>query len=69
MSSAKWLSTHGLAARKLTIRDALAPTFIPHRAKYVAILGKKVEAKVFDDVSHNSQLLFKVIIRSCYLKA
>ncbi|KAK2176319.1 hypothetical protein NP493_671g01028 [Ridgeia piscesae] len=50
MSSAKWLSIHGLAARKLTILDALAPTFIPHRGKYVGILGKKVNSKVFDDI-------------------
>jgi hypothetical protein len=51
MSSRKWLAKHGLAARKLTILDALSPTFIPHQPKYVPIINKHVMSKVFDDVS------------------
>ena len=51
VSSKKWLSKHGLAAKKLTIVDAMAPTFIPHEPKYVPILDKHVLSKVFDDVS------------------
>ncbi|CAH1777455.1 unnamed protein product [Owenia fusiformis] len=50
MSSKKWLGTHGLVARKLTILDALAPTIIPHTPKYVPILDKHVLSKVFDDI-------------------
>lgn len=50
-SSKIWLSKHGLVAKKLTILDALAPTFIPRRAKYVPILDRHVLSKVFDDVS------------------
>jgi hypothetical protein len=38
-------------AKKLTILDALAPTFIPRKAKYVPILDRHVLSKVFDDVS------------------
>lgn len=51
MSSKQWLVKNGLVAKKLTILDALAPTFIPHKAKYVPIIGKQVNSKVFDDVS------------------
>ena len=50
MSSKKWLSIHGLAAKKLTILDALAPTMIPHKPKYVPIIDKHVLSKVFDEV-------------------
>ncbi|KAJ7369450.1 Von Willebrand factor A [Desmophyllum pertusum] len=46
----KWLKKHGLAARRLTILDALAPTVIPHTTKYVPILDKHVLSKVFDQV-------------------
>ncbi|VDH98103.1 Hypothetical predicted protein [Mytilus galloprovincialis] len=49
-SSKIWLSKHGLVAKKLTILDALAPTFIPRRAKYVPILDRHVLSKVFDDI-------------------
>ncbi|CAC5414532.1 unnamed protein product [Mytilus coruscus] len=49
-SSKMWLSKHGLVAKKLTILDALAPTFIPRRAKYVPILDRHVLSKVFDDI-------------------
>ncbi|CAH1267973.1 VWA3A [Branchiostoma lanceolatum] len=49
MSSKKWLKKHGLVAKKLTIMDALAPTVIPHKAKYVPILDKHVVSKVFDE--------------------
>ena len=66
MSSAKWLSIHGLAARKLTILDALAPTFIPHHPKYVRILGKKVESKVFDDVSDYRDMQIYLIFQSLH---
>ena len=51
MSSKKWLAIHGLATNKLTILDALAPTFIPHKPKFIPILNKHVLSKVFDDVS------------------
>lgn len=47
----QWLGKHGLTAKKLTILDALAPTIIPHKAKYVPILDKHVLAKVFNNVS------------------
>ncbi|XP_029459172.1 von Willebrand factor A domain-containing protein 3B [Rhinatrema bivittatum] len=48
--SSRWLKTHGLAARRLTILDALAPTTVPHTAKYVPVLDKHVLSKVFDEV-------------------
>ena len=51
MTSKKWLKIHGVTAKKLTILDALGPTIIPHRAKYIPILNKHVLSKVFDDVS------------------
>lgn len=50
MSSRQWLQRNGLVARKLTLLDALAPTVIPHKSKYVPILDKHVLAKVFDEV-------------------
>ncbi|XP_006137480.3 von Willebrand factor A domain-containing protein 3B isoform X1 [Pelodiscus sinensis] len=49
-SSAHWLKTHGLVARRLTIMDALAPTAIPHSTKYIPVLDKHVVSKVFDEV-------------------
>ncbi|CAH7228969.1 Vwa3b [Phodopus roborovskii] len=51
MSSENWLQTHGLAAKKLTIMDALAGTVVPHIPTYVPILNKHVVSKVFDEVS------------------
>lgn len=50
MSSRRWLSLHGLTARKLRIVDILAPTFIPQIPKHVPILNKRVLSRVFDDV-------------------
>ncbi|XP_063809397.1 von Willebrand factor A domain-containing protein 3B isoform X2 [Pseudophryne corroboree] len=50
ISSSRWLKTHGLAARRLTIMDALAPTTVPHTAKYIPVLDKHVLSKVFDEV-------------------
>ncbi|ELT91033.1 hypothetical protein CAPTEDRAFT_168755 [Capitella teleta] len=50
MPTRKWLAKHGLSAQKLTILDALSPTFIPHQPKYVPIINKHVMSKVFDDV-------------------
>ncbi|NWR60007.1 VWA3B protein, partial [Bucorvus abyssinicus] len=50
ISSALWLKTHGLVARRLTIMDALAPTAIPHGTKYVPVLDKHVVSKVFDEI-------------------
>ncbi|NWV04549.1 VWA3B protein, partial [Ptilonorhynchus violaceus] len=47
-SSALWLKTHGLVARRLTIMDALAPTTVPHGTKYIPVLDKHVVSKVFD---------------------
>lgn len=51
VSSREWLAIHGLAAQKLTIMDALSPTFIPHKSKYIPIIDKKVNSKVFDNVN------------------
>ncbi|KAM7066700.1 LOW QUALITY PROTEIN: von Willebrand factor A domain-containing protein 3B [Acridotheres tristis] len=48
ISSALWLKTHGLAARRLTIMDVLAPTTVPHSTKYIPVLDKHVVSKVFD---------------------
>ncbi|XP_069492360.1 von Willebrand factor A domain-containing protein 3B [Ambystoma mexicanum] len=50
MSSSRWLKTHGLVARRLTLMDSLAPTAVPHTAKYVPILDKHILSKVFDRV-------------------
>ncbi|XP_072258559.1 von Willebrand factor A domain-containing protein 3B [Pyxicephalus adspersus] len=50
ISSSRWLRTHGLVARRLTIMDALAPTTVPHSAKYIPVLDKHVVSKVFDEV-------------------
>ncbi|NXK03441.1 VWA3B protein, partial [Herpetotheres cachinnans] len=50
ISSALWLKTHGLAARQLTIMDALAPTTVRHDTKYIPVLGKHVVSKVFDEM-------------------
>lgn len=68
MSSKMWLSKHGLAAKKLTILDALAPTFIPHSPKYVPIINKNVLSKVFDDVSMISLLLLRTVSQRNSLK-
>ena len=51
MSSKKWLASNSLAAKKLTIIDLVAPTFICHKPKYVPSINKTVLSKVFDDVS------------------
>ncbi|PVD34305.1 hypothetical protein C0Q70_05576 [Pomacea canaliculata] len=50
MSCKEWLKKHGLVAQRLTILDALAPTLIRHRAKYIPILDKHVVARVFDEI-------------------
>ncbi|XP_059798750.1 von Willebrand factor A domain-containing protein 3B [Balaenoptera ricei] len=50
MSSANWLKIHGLAAKKLTIMDALSMAAVPHSPTYVPILDKHVVSKVFDEV-------------------
>ncbi|XP_062831442.1 von Willebrand factor A domain-containing protein 3B isoform X2 [Anolis carolinensis] len=50
ISSARWLKTHGLVAKRLTIMDALAPTAIPRTTKYIPSLDKHVVSRVFDDV-------------------
>ncbi|KAK1167593.1 hypothetical protein AOXY_G10303 [Acipenser oxyrinchus oxyrinchus] len=50
MSSARWLQTNGLVARRLTIMDALAPTAVPQTAKYIPILDKHICSKVFDEI-------------------
>lgn len=51
VSSATWLKTHGLVAKKLTIMDALSVTAVPHSPTYVPILDKHVVSKVFDEVN------------------
>ncbi|XP_072470695.1 von Willebrand factor A domain-containing protein 3B [Notamacropus eugenii] len=48
MSSETWLKIHGLVAKRLTIMDALSSEAIPHRSKYVPVLGKHVVTKVYD---------------------
>ncbi|NXE96793.1 VWA3B protein, partial [Menura novaehollandiae] len=50
ISSALWLKTHGLVARRLTIMDALAPTAVSHGTKYIPVLDKHVVSKVFDEM-------------------
>ncbi|KAF6270489.1 von Willebrand factor A domain containing 3B [Rhinolophus ferrumequinum] len=50
MSSANWLRTHGLVAKKLTIMDALSVAAVPHSPTYVPVLDKHVVSKVFDEV-------------------
>ncbi|XP_021268241.1 von Willebrand factor A domain-containing protein 3B isoform X7 [Numida meleagris] len=55
-SSALWLKTHGLVARRLTIMDALAPTAVPHGTKYIPVLDKHVLAKVFDEAPKSTYL-------------
>ncbi|KAM6180288.1 von Willebrand factor A domain-containing protein 3B [Erethizon dorsatum] len=50
MSSANWLQTHGLMAKKLTLMDALSVAAVPHTPTYVPILDKLVVSKVFDEV-------------------
>ncbi|KFP28792.1 von Willebrand factor A domain-containing protein 3B, partial [Colius striatus] len=50
MSSALWLKTHGLVAKRLTIMDALAPTTVPRSTKYIPVLDKHVVSKVFDEM-------------------
>lgn len=50
ISSSRWLRTHGLVARRLTIMDALAPTTVPHSSKYISVLDKHVVSKVFDEI-------------------
>lgn len=62
-SSAFWLKTHGLVARRLTIMDALAPTAVPHGTKYIPVLDKHVVSKVFDEVK--CLCCFKVNINLC----
>ncbi|XP_078402244.1 von Willebrand factor A domain-containing protein 3B-like [Cetorhinus maximus] len=50
ISSAHWLKTNSLIAKKLTIMDALAPTAVAQTAKYVPILDKHIVSRVFDEV-------------------
>ncbi|KAM4867024.1 von Willebrand factor A domain-containing protein 3B isoform 3-T3 [Thomomys bottae] len=50
MSTATWLQTHSLVAKKLTIMDALAATAVPHSPTYVPVLDKHVVSRVFDEV-------------------
>ncbi|XP_072898034.1 von Willebrand factor A domain-containing protein 3B-like [Hemitrygon akajei] len=50
VSSAQWLKTNSLTAKRLTIMDALAPTAVPQTAKYVPVLDKYIVSKVFDQV-------------------
>lgn len=62
MSSKMWLSKNGLVARKLTILDALSPTMVSHKTKYVPILDKHVVAKVFDEVKKSLQVFRNVLV-------
>ncbi|XP_068929159.1 von Willebrand factor A domain-containing protein 3B [Petaurus breviceps papuanus] len=74
MSSETWLKVHGLVAKRLTIMDALSSTAIPHRSKYVPVLGKHVVSKVYDSiftlkqVGSNTQQMILVNPHSINLK-
>lgn len=57
-----WLSKNGLVARKLTILDALSPTMVSHKTKYVPILDKHVVAKVFDEVKKSLHVFRNVLV-------
>lgn len=46
-----WLKKNGLAAKKMTLMDALGSTVVRQKRKYVAIIDKHVLSKVFEDVS------------------
>lgn len=46
----RWIHENGIVAQKLTILDALAPTIINQKAKYVPALGKEVLSKVYGEV-------------------
>lgn len=50
MNTRSWLRKYGLIPQRLTILDALAPTVVQQRPKYVPILDKEVLSKVFDEV-------------------
>ncbi|XP_039600619.1 von Willebrand factor A domain-containing protein 3B-like [Polypterus senegalus] len=50
LSSSRWLKVNSLVAKRLTILDALAPTVVLQKAKYVPVLDKHVCSKVFDEV-------------------
>ncbi|XP_048453851.1 von Willebrand factor A domain-containing protein 3B-like [Rhincodon typus] len=50
ISSARWLKTNSLIAKRLTIMDALAPTAVAQTYKYVPILDKYIVSKVFDEM-------------------
>ena len=66
MSSASWLKIHGLAAKKLTIMDALSVAAISHSSTYVPVLDKHVVSKVFDEVKLISYMsLLDVLFISC----
>ena len=69
MSSANWLKIHGLAAKKLTIMDALSIAAVPHSPTYVPILDKHVVSKVFDEVKLIFYMsLLDVVFISCLNK-
>ena len=46
----RWLEKNSLSALKLTLMDALGPSAIPHSAKDVPILDKKITSKVFNSI-------------------
>ncbi|CAG5130703.1 unnamed protein product [Candidula unifasciata] len=50
LSSKQWLAKHGLAAKHLTIMDALGSTFVSHKPKYVSVLDKYISGKVFNEI-------------------
>lgn len=61
LSIKQWLAKYGLAAKHLTIIDALGSTFISHKAKYVSILDKYISGKVFNEVIVFSVCLFSLV--------
>ncbi|BFZ14861.1 hypothetical protein BsWGS_17900 [Bradybaena similaris] len=50
LSTKQWLAKYGLAAKHLTIIDALGSTFVSHKAKYVSVLDKYISGKVFNEI-------------------
>ncbi|XP_062306739.1 von Willebrand factor A domain-containing protein 3B-like [Osmerus eperlanus] len=49
VSSAEWLKSNSLEARRLTFREAVTPASILHTPKHLPLLDKQVFSKVFDE--------------------
>ncbi|MCI4391786.1 hypothetical protein PGIGA_G00138440 [Pangasianodon gigas] len=55
-TSAEWLKTHGLKAKKLNLYQVLAPNVYSPLEGFVPILGKNVQSKVHEVRTYNSIL-------------